>query len=59
MEKNPIVVTSLTPIIGYEKASEIYKKALTENKTIREILIQEKILPPDKVDEYLSFEKMI
>lgn len=59
LEKNPIVVTSLTPIIGYEKASEIYKKALTENKTIREILIQEKILPPDKVDEYLSFEKMI
>lgn len=59
LEKNSIVVTALAPIIGYEKSAEIYKKCISENKSIKEILLEEKILPPEKIDEYLDFQKMI
>ncbi len=59
LEKNLITVTVLTPIIGYEKSAEIYKKCISENKSIREVLLEEKILPPEKIDEYLDFKKMV
>ena len=34
LSKNPILVTALNPIIGYEKATEIAKKAYKENRQI-------------------------
>ena len=38
LSQSLMVVTKLTPIIGYDKASEIAKKALESNKTIREVI---------------------
>lgn len=37
LSKNPILVTALNPIIGYEKAAEIAKIAYKENKEILEV----------------------
>lgn len=59
LEKNPVVVTSLAPVLGYETAARIYKKALEENKTVKQIIMEENLLPPDKVEEYLSYERLI
>jgi fumarate hydratase class II len=37
---NPILVTALNPIIGYIKGAEVAKKALAENRSIREIVVE-------------------
>jgi fumarate hydratase class II len=36
LERNPILVTALNPVIGYEKGAAIAKKAYAEGKPIRE-----------------------
>jgi fumarate hydratase class II len=37
LDRNPILVTALNPVIGYEKGAEIAKKAYAEGKPIREM----------------------
>ncbi len=50
MERNPVIVTLLTPKIGYMNASKLFNKALNENRTIREIVISEKLLTEEEFD---------
>jgi fumarate hydratase, class II len=40
LERNPILVTALNPVIGYEKGAAIAKKAYAEGRPIREIAAQ-------------------
>jgi fumarate hydratase class II len=37
VDRNPILVTALNPVIGYEKGSAIAKKAYAEGRPIREV----------------------
>jgi fumarate hydratase, class II len=37
LERNPILVTALNPVIGYEKGAAIAKKAYAEGKPLREV----------------------
>jgi fumarate hydratase, class II len=37
LERNPILVTALNPVIGYEKGAAIAKKAYAEGRPIREL----------------------
>jgi aspartate ammonia-lyase len=57
-ESSASVVTALNPIIGYMKAAEVVKRAYAENKTIREILLEEKLIPVEKLDEILNLKKL-
>ena len=41
LNKNPILVTALNPVIGYAKAAEIAKKAYKENLPIIEVALAE------------------
>jgi len=41
LSKNPVVITSLTPHIGYMKAAAIAKKAREENRSLLEVAQQE------------------
>ncbi len=56
--QNAILATALNPYIGYDKAAEVVKKALAQNKTIREVVLEMKLLPPEKLDEVLDIRKM-
>ncbi|MFT6209229.1 MAG: fumarate hydratase class II, partial [Colwellia sp.] len=40
LAKNPILVTALTDLIGYEKSAEIAKKAYIEKKTVMDVAIE-------------------
>ncbi len=48
------MVTALVPVIGYDKAAELAKRAMAENKTIRQLLLEEEILPEKEVDALLN-----
>lgn len=54
LEKSSSLVTALVHYIGYDRAGEIARKALDEEKTIREVLYEENILPKEKIDEILN-----
>jgi fumarate hydratase class II len=54
IEKSLALVTALVPEIGYDRAAAIAKKAYQSGKTIREIAVEENILPADKINELLS-----
>ncbi len=59
MEQSLALVTSLAPVIGYDRAAELAKQAYLENKTIRELLLAEQILPADELSRLLDPEQMI
>ena len=40
LSKNPILVTALNPIIGYLKGAEVAKKAMAENKSVLEVVVE-------------------
>lgn len=40
LAKNPILVTALNPIIGYQKGAEVAKKSLAEDRSIKEIVVE-------------------
>ena len=54
IEKSLALVTGLVPKIGYDRAAAIAKQAFESGKTIREIALEEKILPADELAELLD-----
>jgi aspartate ammonia-lyase len=48
------IVTVLVPVLGYEKCSEIAKKAIFEKRPVRQLLLEETSLTAAELDEYLS-----
>lgn len=52
------LVTILMPILGYEKCSFIAKTALSENKSVYDVVIENKFLSEDKLNEVLSADNM-
>ncbi len=58
VEKSLMLATPLAPVVGYDKAAEISKKAFAENKTVREIASATLDLSKDKLDEILDVSGM-
>jgi len=58
LERSLMVVTRLSPEIGYDRASEIAKRAYNEGKTIREVIHEEGI-EIKNLDELLDPSKMV
>jgi len=54
LERNPILVTALNSIIGYEKGAAIAKKAYAEGKPIREMAQKMTDLKPDELAKLLD-----
>lgn len=48
------IAAALNPIIGYEKGAECVKEANKTGKTLREVILQKKLLTPAELDRYLS-----
>jgi fumarate hydratase, class II len=54
LDRNPILVTALNPVIGYEKGAAIAKKAYAEGKPIREVAERETKLPREQLAQLLD-----
>jgi fumarate hydratase class II len=50
IEKSLALATALVPLVGYDRAAEIAKKAYDAGKTIREIASEESLLPEDQLN---------
>ena len=59
LERSLMLVTALTPYIGYEKAAQIAKLAHKENLSLRDACVKLGILTAEKFDEVFHPEQMI
>ncbi len=59
IQKNSILVTALVPVLGYDKAAEVAKEAMSQNKTIKDVLIEKNLISNEQIDEILNIEKLI
>lgn len=58
LAQNPILVTALNPIIGYEKAAVIAKKAYKEGRAIIDVAQEETDLTREELEVLLNPEKL-
>ena len=58
LQKNPILVTALNPIIGYEKAAFIAKKAYKEKRPIIDVAEEETNISKAKLAKLLNPSKL-
>lgn len=56
--RNPVLVTALNPIIGYDKAAKIAKKAFAENRPVKEVAREMTDLSDEELDKVLDPIKM-
>jgi aspartate ammonia-lyase len=53
------IVTAVNPTLGYEASSRIAQRALAENRSVYDLILEEGLLTKEKLDEILAPERMI
>ncbi len=54
LERSHGYITALVPGIGYEKASELVKRALDEGKQLKQVIAEEGLIPENKLEDIFS-----
>ena len=54
IENSPVIVTLLTPKIGYLKSADLFKESLKTGKTIRELVVSKKLMTNKEVSSLLG-----
>ncbi|HXG74696.1 MAG TPA: aspartate ammonia-lyase [Candidatus Nitrosotenuis sp.] len=50
IEKSPVIVTLLSPKIGYQKSADLFKESLKTGKTIRELVVSQNLMTQKEID---------
>ena len=58
VDRNPILVTALNPVIGYELGAQIAKTAYAQGRTLKEVALEMTDLSADELDELLDPRKL-
>ncbi|WP_437881778.1 class II fumarate hydratase FumC [Pseudomonas sp. LRF_L74] len=58
LDRNPILVTALNPLIGYLKAAEIAKQAYKEGRPIIDVALENTDLSREQLEQLLNPEKL-
>ncbi|HEY5552070.1 MAG TPA: aspartate ammonia-lyase, partial [Opitutaceae bacterium] len=54
VDRSLMLVTALNPLIGYDKAAEVAKRALATGRTLREVVLEMKLLDAATLDKALE-----
>jgi fumarate hydratase class II len=54
IEGSLAMCTSLVPVIGYDKAAALAKQAFKEGKTVRQLALEQRILPAEELKKLLD-----
>ena len=54
LSRNPILVTALNPIIGYNNGAKVAKAALAEGKSVRQVVLEMGLMEADELDKALD-----
>jgi fumarate hydratase class II len=58
IEQSLMMVTSLAPVLGYDLAARLAKQAFERNQTIRELVLEQKLIAPEQLDALLNARRM-
>jgi len=58
IEQSLAMCTALAPEIGYDAAARIAKESYRTGKTVREVALEQKVLPPDRLAVLLDPSRM-
>ena len=56
--RNPILVTALNPVIGYDLAAKIAKRAYAEGRLLKDVALEMTDLSPEELDRILDPRQM-
>jgi aspartate ammonia-lyase len=59
VEKSPVLVTLLNPHIGYMKAAEIYKESLKTGKSVRDLVLERKLMTKEQLEAAFSRDSIL
>lgn len=59
LERSTALATVLNPYMGYERASQIAKKAYQQGKTVREVVVEERLLTEEEAERILNPEHLV
>ena len=54
VETSVRIITALCPHVGYQKAADIAKKALKTGESVRNLILQEKLMTPEELNKILD-----
>ena len=54
LARNPILVTALNPVIGYNNGAQVAKRALAEGKSVREVVLDMGLMEAEELDAALE-----
>ena len=57
-ELSPAVATALNPLLGYDRVAALVKESKSSGKSLRQLLLEKKLLPKEKIDQVLDVKKM-
>ena len=58
LERNPAIATALNPHIGYDAAAVVAKESAKRGVSVREVVLEKGLLPPQEVDRALDVRGM-
>jgi fumarate hydratase class II len=58
LNRSLMLVTALSPMLGYDLSADIAKQAFTENKTLKEVVLEKKLLTEAEFDLAMDPNKM-
>ena len=58
LELNPSIATALNPYIGYDEAAVVAKESAKRGVSVREVVLERKLLPAKQVDQALDVRSM-
>ncbi len=58
LESSLMTITALAPEVGYDKCAALAKQAHKEGKTIKQIVSEQNLMPPERLNELMDYDSM-
>ena len=58
LDASLMTITALAPEVGYEKCAALAKQAHKENKTIKQLVGELELMPPERLAELMDYDRM-
>ena len=58
LDASLMTITALAPEVGYEKCAALAKQAHKEGKTIKQLVGELELMPPERLDELMNYDSM-
>jgi len=58
IDQSLMTITALAPEVGYEKCAALAKQAYKEGKTIKQLISELELMPPERLEELMNYDAM-